>query len=258
MLDSRVSRTHGPPPQQDRGGDGRRPLLERARMRLCLGVLLTVAAGWLDAVGYLRLQEFYLSFMTGNSIKLGVAAAAGDWLPAAAGALVVALFLMGALTGTLVAEMSGAWSLPATLALAACLLGTALGLSLAGWGPFHALAPVVLAMGVQNVALSPLGGVRLGATFITGTLVSVGQEMGRALLGKSGRRAWGRHALVWAGLVAGATAGAAWTERASLDALLPPAALVAILTVACMVAVTIEQRRRRLPFAAREAVGDAT
>ena len=38
---------------------------------------------------------------------------------------------------------------------------------------FHSL-PVVAAMGVQNTALRPMNGVRLGVTFMTGTLVSVG------------------------------------------------------------------------------------
>lgn len=125
---------------------------------------------------------------------------------------------------------------------------------MAGWGPSYALVPVVLAMGVQNVALPPLAGVRLGATFVTGTLVGVGQEMGRALLGKSGNWVWRRHALVWVGLVAGAAAGATWADRASLDALLPPAVLVAALAAACAIAVALERRRRR-PLAAGRAVG---
>jgi uncharacterized membrane protein YoaK (UPF0700 family) len=97
--------------------------------------------------------------------------------------------------------------------------------------------------------------VRLGATFVTGTLVSVGQEMGRALLGKAGSWVWRRHALVWAGLIAGAAAGATWTEWMSVDALLPPTALVAVLAAACTVTVALE-RRRRLPFVAKRAMGN--
>lgn len=245
MPDSRIPRTHDPTtPDRVRGGGRRRPLLERERVRLCLGVLLASAAGWIDAVGYLRLHGIHLSVVSGNSMEFGVAAAAGDRSPAAAGALVGACFLAGALVGTVVAEAAGAWSLPATLAFEAGLLGLAVGLSSAGWAPSYALAPAVLAMGVQNVALPPLGGVRLGATFVTGTLVGVGQEMGRAPLGMSGHRAWGRHASVWAGLVAGAAAGATWTEQVNLDALLPPASLVATLAVACAIAVAVERCRR--------------
>lgn len=244
--------THDPtiPDRKSLSAGRRQPLLEREGIRLCLGVLLTTAAGWVDAVGYLRLQGLYLSFMSGNSMAFGVTAATGDWPPIAAGALLIAFFVAGALAGTIVAEAAGAWSVPATLAFGASLLGAALGLSMAGWGPSYALAPVVLAMGVQNVALPSLAGVRLGATFVTGTLVSVGQEMGRALLGQSGGWVWRRHALVWVGLVAGAAAGA---DRASLDALLPPAVLVAALAAACAVAVALERRRRR-PLAAGRAV----
>lgn len=42
---------------------------------------------------------------------------------------------------------------------------------------FHSL-PVVAAMRVQYTALRPMNGVRLGVTFVTGTLVSVGQGVG--------------------------------------------------------------------------------
>lgn len=218
------------------------PVLGRERVRLSLGVLLTAAAGWVDAVGYLQLKGLYLSFMSGNSMELGVAAAAADWPLVATGAVLIALFLVGTLVGTVASIATGAWSLPTGLALEAGLLGAALWLSMAGWAPTYALAPIVLAMGLQNIVLQPLGGVRLGATFITGTLVSVGQEMGRALLGKSGHWAWGRHALVWAGLVLGATAGTTWAKWVNVDAVLPPAVLVAALAAACGLAIAIERR----------------
>lgn len=258
MLDTTNPRGHDPtiPDRRSPGAGRRRPLLERERVRLCLGLLLTATAGWIDAVGYLRLQGLYLSFMSGNSMELGVTAAVGDWPPATVGAILVACFLAGALVGTVVNETAGAWSLPAMLALGAGLLGAAFGLSQMGWEPSYALAPVVLAMGVQNVALPPLAGVRLGATFVTGTLVSAGQEMGRALLGKAARWAWGRHALVWTGLVAGAAAGSTWADRVSFDALLPPTVLVMALAVACAIAVSLEWRWRR-PLAAGRSVGSS-
>lgn len=256
MLDATNLRKHDPmiPDQRSPGAGRRQPLLERERVRLCLGLLLTAAAGWIDAVGYLRLQGLYLSFMSGNSMELGVAAAAGAWPSTAVGAILIACFLAGALVGTVVNEIAGTWSLPATLALGASLLGAASGLSRGGWEPSYALAPVVLAMGVQNVALPPLAGVRLGATFVTGTLVSAGQEIGRALLGKAAHWAWGRHVLVWTGLIAGATAGATWAERVSLDALLPPTVLVMVLAMVCAIVVSLE-RRWRSPLATGRWVG---
>lgn len=110
MLKATTLCTHDPaiPDRESRGTGRRQPLLEREGIRLCLGVFLTMAAGWVDAVGYLRLQGLYLSFMSGNSMTFGVTAATGDWRPITAGALLIAFFVAGALAGTIVAEAAGA------------------------------------------------------------------------------------------------------------------------------------------------------
>jgi len=40
-----------------------------------LGLVLTAMAGWVDAIGFLRLGGFYPSFMSGNTTQLGIALA---------------------------------------------------------------------------------------------------------------------------------------------------------------------------------------
>jgi uncharacterized membrane protein YoaK (UPF0700 family) len=35
--------------------------------RFAFGVLLTAIAGWVDAIGFLSLGGFYVSFMSGNT-----------------------------------------------------------------------------------------------------------------------------------------------------------------------------------------------
>lgn len=229
------------------------PLLEAERLRLCLGLLLTTIAGYVDAVGYLHLEGLYLSFMSGNSMESGVGAAGQDWAAAGPLLLLVASFVGGVLLGTLAGGLAGAWAVPVVLALEAGLLAMAVGLMGAGWRMPLAVAPVVAAMGTQNVVLQPLGGVRLGATFITGTLVSVGQELGRALLRKPGAWVWRRHAMVWAALVCGAVTGAIWHAPARLDAFLAPAALLAALAAVCAAMVATDRWRHRRAIAGRPA-----
>ena len=41
-------------------------------MGLLIGLCLTAVAGWVDAIGFLRLGGLYTSFMSGNTTHLGV------------------------------------------------------------------------------------------------------------------------------------------------------------------------------------------
>ena len=62
-----------------------------------LGLVLTAMAGWVDAIGFLRLGGFYPSFMSGNTTQLGVALSNGNWQAAMLPALLIGLFVTGSL-----------------------------------------------------------------------------------------------------------------------------------------------------------------
>jgi uncharacterized membrane protein YoaK (UPF0700 family) len=145
------------------------------------GLLLTATAGWVDAVGFVRLQGFYPSFMSGNTTRLGIALSEEHWNLVIIAAAVLALFFVGSFCGGLTAALAGRWRLAAVLALEAALLLGAIGASLAGRDR-EALFLLPVAMGVQNAAVYEL---RPGATtFVTGTLFRAGYELARALAGK--------------------------------------------------------------------------
>src|SRR5690606_18510047 len=122
-----------------------------------------------------------------------------------------------------------------------------------GWPASASIIPVVAAMGFQNTALRPVNGVRLGATFMTGTLVSLGQGIGRALLGRN-KSSWLSHALLWFAFCVGAAAGASLYAVFGFAAVLGPAALVA--ATAAIVSIVIYFNRRAGRQAARTAHGD--
>jgi uncharacterized membrane protein YoaK (UPF0700 family) len=54
-----------------------------------LAVLLTLTAGYVDAVGFLRLHGIYVANMSGNSIAIGLHSALGDWRPCSRGVTAV-------------------------------------------------------------------------------------------------------------------------------------------------------------------------
>ncbi len=169
--------------------------------------------------------------MSGNTTRLGIDLVQPD---AAAGmaALVLSCFVVGAVAGTLLRAAAGtALCLPVLLLAEAGLLAMAAGLHDAA--PGAAAAPLAIAMGLQNLARQGVAGAQTGATFVTGTLVGLGQALAEAAMGHP-RFAAAVHACAWAALLAGSAAGAAgvaWLgTRTSLA--LP---VVALLVLAALV-----------------------
>ena len=219
---------------------GRTPI--GAPVKIGLGVLLTAVAGYVDAIGYIALGGFFASFMSGASISLGVAISEGHWNAVWDAVFLIAAFLGSATAATVIAGVTGAWTLPAVLLLEGSLLAGAVLLAATGWPTSVSILPVVAAMSVQNTALRPVGGVRLGVTFMTGTLVSLGQGLGAVLL----RRRWpwsgSPHALLWCAFVAGAAVEASLYAAFGFMTVAGPAALVAAMAALVSVMVRFENR----------------
>jgi uncharacterized membrane protein YoaK (UPF0700 family) len=177
-----------------------------SRRNIALACALSALAGYVDAIGFLHLGGLFVSFMSGNSTRMGVSLAEGQWLHAATSLSLIALFVIGAAAGSLLVLGRGAnrqpWVLLAeALLLAAAALGYAFDL------PNAAVAAMVLAMGFENAVFQIEGGAGLGLTYVTGALVKVGQLLATALTGGP-RWGWLPNLLLWAALVAGAACGA--------------------------------------------------
>ncbi len=177
-------------------------LNHRAR---ALALLLAALAGYVDAIGFIQIGGFFVSFMSGNSTRLAVGLMyhAADWMRA--GGLIAAFFLgviAGSLTGRLARRRHRA-----VLGLVALLLTLGAATGGAGWVMPSALL-LALAMGAENATFERDGEVRVALTYMTGTFVKAGQRIAGALLGED-RKAWLPHMALWLALVGGAVAGAA-------------------------------------------------
>ena len=205
-----------------------------SRRNLALACALSALAGYVDAIGFLHLGGLFVSFMSGNSTRLGVYLAQGHWSNAAEAIGLIALFVTGAGAGSLIVLIRSfygqCWVLLAEASLlAAAALFHALG------APLLAIAAMVLAMGLENAVFQAEGGAGLGLTYITGALVKVGQFAAAALTG--GRRwAWLPNLLLWAALVLGSLCGALAYHWINLAAIWFAAA--AALALSGIVAVT--------------------
>ncbi|ODT76418.1 MAG: hypothetical protein ABS76_31155 [Pelagibacterium sp. SCN 64-44] len=201
--------------------------------KLSLGLLLTAAAGFADAVGFIELGGHFISFMSGNTTQLGNALVEGLWPVARMTGSLVLLFFLGSLAGSLAAIWAGPrWGSAAVTALV--LVSFAGTLALAGLGLPAQQFMLVLATGAgaQNAILPSVGSVRLGTTFVTGTLFTAGQDLARALCGQAPPWRWAQHMLVWASLLAGALLGAGGHQQFGLGALWGPAVLYVVFLLA--------------------------
>jgi len=203
-------------------------MILKSRRNLALACALSAMAGYVDGIGFLHLGGLFVSFMSGNSTRLGVSLAQAHWSNAAEAVGLIFLFVTGAACGSLIVLGRGANRQPWVLLVEAMLLALA-ALCYAFGVSNVAVAAMVLAMGLENAVFQIDGGAGLGLTYITGALVKVGQLVAAALTGGE-RWAWLPNLLLWAALVAGAVCGASAYHWINLAAVWFAAALALILS----------------------------
>lgn len=198
------------------------------RRGLLLAMALAGLAGMVDAIGYIRLQHLFVSFMSGNSTQMAVAAGHGRFSEAAPILVLIVVFAAGAAGGQLIAHATGPRHLFAVLASVTLLLAlTAL---------YHtAPLPMVMAMGGLNAAMHRAGDVSVSLTYVTGTLVKFGQGLGDFVAGKARGWGWAEQALPWIGLLAGGIIAAGAKQRAGDVVDWLPVGMAAVLAGASVV-----------------------
>lgn len=209
---------------------------------LVLAICLIAIAGYVDAIGFLKLGHLFVSYMSGNTTQFAVAASQGAASKAGEAGGIVALFVAGVVLGRLLALWAKQWRRPAILILDAALLGLA---ALAAFSP-AAIVPIVLAMGIQNEAIRKAGETKTALTYVTGTLVSLGETIADAFGAEPKERwAWVPYLLLWIGLVIGAAIGAQIYAELGVKALLWPAAALVLLAAITAAAVWFVGRREK-------------
>ena len=189
------------PMQGDRRVTNRPDAVPERRVMVLAG-LLAALAGFVDATGYLHLSGLFVSYMSGNSTQLAVALGQGDLDEAGTIAELIALFVLGAAAGQILAGFAGKWHLTWVLIGVAILLAIAGAL---GTSP----EPMVLAMGALNAAMHRAGSIPVSLTFVTGVLVRFGQGLGDFITRRTRGWNWLVQAVPWVGLIIGAMLGGA-------------------------------------------------
>ena len=190
---------------------------------------LSALAGYTDAIGFLGTGGFFVSFMSGNSTRLGVGLAMSGHFAAVAGVLVAA-FVCGVFISSLLGRIR-VRSRQRTILLA-ITLALAVSAAIAPFAsPLLVFALVAFAMGAVNMIFETDGEVQFGVTYMTGTLVKIGQKLAAAVSGGD-RWAWTPFVLLWSGLIGGGVLGAFSYGYLGVAGLWPAACAAAALAIA--------------------------
>lgn len=202
--------------------------------RFILGLFLTAAAGATDAVSFVRLGAVYASFMSGNTVQIGIHLADGHYAALGAFLALVGLFMLGSFVGAVIVAKTGAWHLTLILALEAAALALALGLDLLHRVPLATTAPLSFAMGAQNHLVVLARGANPATTFVTGTAFRFADAVAQRVLGRDPAGAWKLHLAVWASFAIGAAGGTIAQFVLHEYALVPIFSLLVVLTLAAL------------------------
>ena len=199
------------------------------KLRL-FAIALAALSGYVDALGFIYLGGFFVSFMSGNSTRLAVGMVE-DWHHALISGGLILAFVFGVMLGTLFAYRGTRGRSISVLMLVTLLLTLA---AATHAGDMHtvAVALTAMAMGAINcIFVGSSGEVTTGVTYMTGTLVKLGQGLARNMI-RPDKIAWGGYLWLWLGLIGGGLLGAAiypWLGLAALWLAAIASLLIAIL-----------------------------
>ena len=186
-----------------RGSESLR-MLETRRLRL-LAATLSGVAGFVDAVGWLTSGGLFVSFMSGNTTKLGIGIA-GQLDNAVLAVGLLSCFVAGVVLGSLAGRAAPGRQQAVVMWLVTAMMTAAAGLQQLGL-----LQPAVLVlaatMGALNTVFAENGEVKFGLTYMTGALVRVGKRLAGAIRGGD-PWGWVSSFSLFMGMLTGAVLGA--------------------------------------------------
>ncbi len=232
------------------------------RAKAAIALLLTLAAGCVDIVGFLTLYHIFTAHMTGATVHVSASAVEAHWIDAWHGAVVIVAFTAGSIVGRGVIEygarkrvrsIASATLLLEAFLIAAVILGMGDGGRSVAWAILLASA-----MGLQTATLTRVGSLTVHTTFVTGMLNKFAQLISHAAfisydrirgrMSESGPAQAFRQAgfifSVWMMYLAGAAIGSSLVPRWQIRTLLLPlCTIVAAIVMDQVIPLSIEEER---------------
>ncbi|WP_072802675.1 YoaK family protein [Rhodococcoides yunnanense] len=177
-----------------------------------LSWVLAGLAGLVGAAAFTKTAGYFVTFMTGNTERGAVGFFRGENAMAGAAILLVLTFVVGVVVASLCRRHL--WSDhphgATVLTTAALAIASAVDVLMSGWSaPQVQFVPILFisfAMGALNTSFVKNGEVSIPLSYVTGTLVKMGQGIERHISGGSAKD-WLEYFLLYAAFTAGAVIG---------------------------------------------------
>ena len=189
---------------------------------------LAFVAGFVDVQAFLSFGGYFVSFLSGNSTRFGVALVNGNE-SAARLCGIIASFVVGVAVSSVCEAIPARWRQSAMLSFATAMLVSSALCQRSGYS-YIEIALLAVSMGAINGVFVDGRQVTIGVTYMTGTLVKLGQRLGASIRGEPLRDAL-PYLVHWGGLVLGGVAGTFAFRRHFANALFIPIAITATLAV---------------------------
>lgn len=197
-----------------------------------LSWILAALAGLVGAAAFTHTAGYFVTFMTGNSERAVLGFFTNDrWLSISA-ALLLASFVAGVVIASLCRQHIWVDHPHGPTVLTTLCLGIAAALDIVvhGWSTgrvtFLPILAVTFGIGALNTSFVKNGEVSISLSYMTGTLVKLGQGIQRHLSGGQAT-AWLGYLLLYASYIVGATVGGV------LSLVIGGSQMLAVATVAC-------------------------
>jgi uncharacterized membrane protein YoaK (UPF0700 family) len=195
-----------------------------------IAICLAGLAGFVDALAFTSFGGFFASFMSGNSTRLGVGLGGGGLGQAVVAVSLVMSFVGGVILASVIVRARPAHHMQTIMAAVTVALLIAALLGTVAPGPI-ALLLLAAAMGCMNGIFHRGGEVSIGVTYMTGSLVRLGQKAAGTLMGDADRWGWVPYLALWLGFVCGVVLGTAAHMKWDWDAMWLAPVAAAVLTV---------------------------
>ncbi|MCV7116710.1 YoaK family protein [Mycobacterium nebraskense] len=202
-----------------------------------LSWVLAGLAGLIGAAAFTHSAGYFVTFMTGNSERAALGYFRNEPLLSISAALLVVFFVGGVLVASLcrrhfwVAHPHG----PTVLTTLSLVVATAVDVAIDGWSTgqlsFVPILFIAFGVGTLNTSFVKDGEVSIPLSYVTGTLVKMGQGIERHISGGAAS-AWLGYLLLYVSYIAGATVGGFISLAASGSQMLVVATIVCALTTA--------------------------
>lgn len=208
-----------------------------------LSWFLAALAGLVGAAAFTHTAGYFVTFMTGNTERAVLYFFTGEPALAVTAFLLIATFLAGVVTASVLRRRiwrdhpHGA----TVLTTASLVAATLVDVLTAGWeGTQVDFAPILFVafgMGALNCSFVKNGEVWVPMSYVTGTLVKLGQGIERHLAGEGTVHEWLGYALLWLAFTLGAVGGGVVSLVVSGPQMLAAAAVL------CLAATVVTYRR---------------